>query len=316
MLRSIYGLLPAATRHRLKSFVATTGHRASWLDSMKAWDHAASKKRCDVIAGQMAGKLSAAGIRSLVGKACLEFGAGYAPTELLVYHLLGAAPLWAVDYNPIARLGCLRRSLHRSDRQATLDALAGFADRATVGERFDRLLRLSTGAFDDFLRREMTYRAPFDSGRTPLPRAFDLINSTSVLEHVPPDALSRVVAGLADALAPGGVMIHHVDLKDHWDLYRDPLRFLSADEPFEPRRDADARGSGLRKSDYLAAFAPCIELDTRVVFEERVDPARLPVTLRSACRSYALDDLLGGEIVIVAVKRGAGPTAAAGSASP
>lgn len=305
MLRRIYDLLPAAAKHRLKSVISTTGHRASWLDAVKARDHAASKKRLDLVARQMAEKFRPAGVRSFAGAACLEFGAGYTPSELLVYHLLGGAPLWAADYNSIARLGALHRSLHCSDRNATIDALSGFADRAVLEKRFADLARLSAREFDHFVNREVTYVAPFDAASHALPRAFDWINSTSVLEHISPDLMRPVLRTLADALAPGGMMMHHVDLKDHWDLHHDPLRFLREGEPFDEQRDADARGNGWRKSDYRACFDSLPDLETRIVFELHVSPSLLPATLKARYRACSSDELLGGEIVLVSMKKGA-----------
>lgn len=298
MIRQLYSRLPPSLKHGLKSLLSTAGHGSSWLDSVKARDHAGSKKRCDQVAVRAAEMLRLAGVASLDGKDCLEFGAGYAPSELLIYHLLGAKELWALDNSPIARFGVLRLALHASGPQAVSAALSGLADRDTIERRFDELRRLSESEFGEFLSGRITYLAPFDVRSSAIPRPFDFIGSTSVLEHIPPLDLPGVVRALAAALAPSGMMIHSIDLKDHWDMFSNPLRYLAADERFDPRRDADTRGNGLRRSDYLACFSDVAELDTRVIFERLVEPRFLPRNLSAGYRSYSNSDLLGGEVVL------------------
>ena len=50
MLRTIYELFPPRARVRIKAFLGSEGHKSSWIDTLKARDHARGKKRLDVIA--------------------------------------------------------------------------------------------------------------------------------------------------------------------------------------------------------------------------------------------------------------------------
>ena len=104
LLRVLYELFPPKVRERIKTILAASGHGSSRFDGIKAKDHALGKKRLDRVAERMVAVLHQAGIASLEGKSCLEFGAGYVPSELLVFYLLGGVNLAATDYNPIARL--------------------------------------------------------------------------------------------------------------------------------------------------------------------------------------------------------------------
>lgn len=51
---------------------------------------------------------------------------------------------------------------------------------------------------------------PFSDGE------FDLITSTSVLEHVPADQLPILLSELRRVLKPDGICSHHIAHKDHW----------------------------------------------------------------------------------------------------
>src|SRR5690606_7554709 len=61
------------------------------------------------------------------------------------------------------------------------------------------------------------YRAPCDARATGLPAgSFDLVTSTSVLEHIPPADLPAVLAECRRLLRRDGVCSFQVDYKDHW----------------------------------------------------------------------------------------------------
>jgi SAM-dependent methyltransferase len=80
--------------------------------------------------------------------------------------------------------------------------------------------------------RDVDFSAPlrvsfhaYDGGRMPLPDgSVDLIVSKSVLEHVAPRHLARLVPEMARVLRPGGGMVHVIDLRDHMWIDGDAVR--------------------------------------------------------------------------------------------
>jgi SAM-dependent methyltransferase len=82
----------------------------------------------------------------------------------------------------------------------------------------------------------------------------DVVFSTSVLEHV--YDLPVVCRSLARVTKPGGVGVHSIDFRDHWNFDR-PLDFLLfGSESYQARltRGRVGRGNRLRPSEHLAQF--------------------------------------------------------------
>lgn len=152
------------------------------------------------------------------GARVLEVGTGHHPTVPLLFHLVGAREIVTVD---------LHRRLQRDDLPTLVRRLAamgeGLTDRYegladTVAMR-RRLLELA--ALDDpellLDRAGVTYVAPGDAGAMPDPDgSYDLHVSTTVLEHVEPEALGEILREATRLLRPGGVACHLIDPSDHF----------------------------------------------------------------------------------------------------
>jgi hypothetical protein len=79
------------------------------------------------------------------------------------------------------------------------------------------LLRLRGGVTDVLGLGCIRYMAPADAGATTLPAgSVDYHVSYTVLEHIPPDDLKRVLREGTRLLAEDGKFIHLVDLSDHF----------------------------------------------------------------------------------------------------
>jgi hypothetical protein len=267
MLTVIYEQLPPRIRAGIKRMLASSGHRSSILDVLKAKRQARGSKHFSIALEQLVAELEFAEINSLKDKRCLEFGAGYIPTELAYYWLQGACQLIAVDYNRIGRFHYLPI------------ALAG-ADPKYPG-------------IEKFSCDRIQYVAPFDAGTDRLPNDVDFIHSTAVLEHIAPNEVPTVLANLGNALASDGVMIHSIDLKDHLDPKNNPNAFLD-DDTYNVDTDYDVRGNRLRKSDWLRMFS-CLR-----GFHITWRTGTLPCT--RVISGYADDDLLTSEITVVCKK--------------
>jgi hypothetical protein len=261
MLRFMYDRMPPRMRMAAKRLLASTGHRRSLLDPLRGRYQAKTKKHFRAVSRNLDGQFAIAGIGSLQGKHCMEFGAGYIPTELVYYWLRGAMRIVASDYNAIAQFGFLPL------------AIADVPDAAK------------------FPINSIEYIAPFDMTKAPIP-GLDFIHSESVFEHISVDDIGPILRNMEASLAPGGVMVHAIDLRDHLDLRDDPMRFLD-DPTYDAGADADARGNRLRKSDWVRLFGELKSV--KLSCHPTVGPIR-------RVAGYSEDDLRTHAVLMVGTK--------------
>jgi SAM-dependent methyltransferase len=145
----------------------------------------------------------------LAGKAVLEYGPGDVLGVALLLYAHGAARVQCVDRFPLSRVTPRNLSIYR----LLLERLAPAA-RA----RADRAFAVHGDPASGFDPAAIAYKVTPD-GLAGQPRAYDLVISRAVLEHV--NDLPRTVADIAASLAPGGISVHEVDLRSHGlDRYR------------------------------------------------------------------------------------------------
>lgn len=146
----------------------------------------------------------------------VEIGTGWFPTLPVCYTLAGAAGCDTFD---------LTRHLSAPLTFRMVAALRGHLPelaRATgrplpeVTAAYDHLTQ--TGSLTELLRRaRIEYHAPADASATGLPAAsVDVVYSNSVLEHVPPAAIARLMTESHRILRPGGLAIHSANCGDHY----------------------------------------------------------------------------------------------------
>lgn len=257
MIFSVYNSLPAGLRYNLKKLFRTAGHSRSWLDGFIAQRDACGKKS---LANSLSHTLHLLGLLhmdTLQGQVTLDFGAGYVPTDAVIHWLLGAERAYAIDYNAIADFRALKLAVEQSDAGSLLDLVPEiqkqqFASRLARLKKLDRFTLYSLGKLG------ICYQAPFDLlQRRPL-QCIDLLLSTSVLEHLPPRDVRRILQALAGALSYHGRMIHEIHLEDHLDLQNDPGAFLRSSTLYDPHKEYDSRGNRLLRKEWSRYFA---ELD-------------------------------------------------------
>ena len=296
LLRTVYELFPAHAREFLKRSLKAEGHSSSWLDRIKAHDHARGKKRLDLICESIAVNLAAAGITSLRGASCLEFGAGYVPSEALAFHLLGAERCIATDYNAIANLAQIADAARSADRNRVLSALAPFADGADIEQRLDAILRVEADEARAMMVRLIGYAAPFDMSAAALEPGFDFIHSISVFEHLPPLLAERILTNLRVSLRPNGRMIHEIDLRDHLDLEGAPFAFLSRADPYDAGVDFDVRGNRIRKPRWMEIFTSLPDTSSHLIYQRNLPAEALPKDLIEDLKNLPPNDLLASWI--------------------
>jgi len=152
------------------------------------------------------------------GRECLEIGTGWCPWVPLLLVLKGARRVLTMDVNPYlshaTAVGTTRALLERTTRVS-----AGIGVPAAQIEA-----RLATAAaaptLDAWLAAlGVTYQLG-DVTQAGLPASsFDLVVSSNVLEHVPPDALRAIHAESVRLLRPGGCVVHRFNPQDHYSTF-------------------------------------------------------------------------------------------------
>lgn len=117
------------------------------------------------------------------------------------------------------------------------------------------------------------YEAPIDYSATPYRAGrFDLITSTSTLEHVPAEQIPAVLRECRRILEPQGVCSMYVDMSDHWshgDSSIGELNFLRySPEEWRSLNPSSHFQNRLRFPDYMrlfkeAGFQVEVSIDTR-----------------------------------------------------
>jgi hypothetical protein len=296
-LLRILGALPAPLRKALRRTLGGGAHQNHWSQTLWAWHFARGSKRLDRVAGPLCHWLAQT-VGSVHGKTCLEFGSGHLLSEPLIFWLAGAEKVVACDYNRLCRPAFARRAFVHADRDVLRAALIEVAPPHVVDERLARLDALGRWTLPALESLGVAYRAPLSfAGSPPLPEAFDLIHSTAVLEHLPVDAATVILANLRIAMRPGATALHTIHLEDHRDFRGDPFAFLGRDTDWRPR-DADSRGNRLRASDWLETFRADPDTTAEILWSLMRDDAPLPSPLDPRFAAYDESDLRTGSVLV------------------
>jgi hypothetical protein len=273
-VRFCFESLPVGGKQTLKQLLGASGHKNSVFDYLKGKYLAQGRKRFDRVLSTLAARLKAVGSENLDGRNCLEFGAGYVPSEILAFWVLGSGKTVAIDYYPIAQMGLLYDAVRSSNRSVAFDVVRH--DPAAT-ERLVQLFGLSRKDMARFLNSTFTYLAPLDLTKGELSPEYDIIHSQSVLEHLPPEYADLIARNLHAGLRSQGMAIHYIDLMDHRDHSGNPLGFLALKTDYNQPRDFDARGNRLRKSEWLSFLSKAGNIS--VLQETRASPQQVPKQL-------------------------------------
>lgn len=166
----------------------------------------------------------------------LEIGTGWAPIIPLLFWLSGQDRCDAYDVTQL-----LRPALVEATAQQLVD-LCRTSAQPEITARFvpqrvallQELVIKKTPAMVLLQQCGIHYHAPADASASGLANAsLDLVYSNTVLEHVPQPTIAALFAEAFRVLRPGGVMVHLIDLSDHF-AHADPsitsINFLQFSE--------------------------------------------------------------------------------------
>jgi hypothetical protein len=197
-----------------------------------------------------------------IPRTALELGTGRHPVVPIALALSGVERIVSVDIDPLTNGDRVREALGLFASQLEGYRLAGILPEAQP-DRARRLLDEARGLTSADPR---TLLAPLgieiqvtDARRTGLaPASVDFFVSNNTLEHIPAETLRALMAEFRRLAAPGAVMDHFIDMRDHYSSFDrsiSRLNYLRYPEPvwrlFNNRLHYQNR---LRISDYRAIF--------------------------------------------------------------
>jgi hypothetical protein len=291
-LHSLYQKLPPPWRTELKKALTAQGHGQSRLDWFTARKDATGKKRLD---RALEGLLSTLGVetaKQLGGKVCVDFGAGYVPTDGVALWLLGASEVHGVDYNAIARPSEIAKAVRVADVGSVEAQLKVLGIDSAWFDRWSTLRSWARRDRGDF-PPGYTYIAPADVIASPslLPH-FDVLVSTSVLEHIRPSLMIALLDAIKSRENDRAVQAHRVDLRDHRDFDNNPYGFLDPSDSFDAESDADSRGNGMTMWDWGSLVSDHPEWALAIGDHQLGRPHLLPSAVANAHRRVIADSLV------------------------
>jgi SAM-dependent methyltransferase len=164
---------------------------------------------------------------SVAGQEYVEVGTGWFPTLPVCYSLAGVRSCKTFDIVrhldeklTFRMLGCLHKHLE-------LISDASGRSMADVVSDHEKLLQCrSVPQLLDAARIE--YIAPGDAAHSGLPDcSVDVMYSNSVLEHVPEEMISKIMAESRRILRPGGLSIHSANCGDHYAYFDSNISFIN-----------------------------------------------------------------------------------------
>jgi SAM-dependent methyltransferase len=234
------------------------------------------------------------GATPIVGARLVEIGPGHSLGVALSLLLAGAAHVEAVDTVRYAAAHPDPRSFTGLWRRATE---TGLVDSTDASDPDAELARAAA---------RLEYRVVDRRERWPLPDGSnDIVYSFSVLEHV--SDLRGILEESARVLRPGGLSIHTIDLRDHYNLGPDEnwLEFLEFDDRQWDRMTSERSAwcNRMRARELRALFADSFEL---VEFTEHTDdlpPGFDRRRVASRFQGFELDELSVSSVSVVGRRR-------------
>lgn len=125
----------------------------------------------------------------------------------------------------------------------------------TSSEKYSKLIeQIGNSGFElsKLSKFGINYLAPYDINLYNKENSFDFILSYTMLEHLPPKDIHKLLSKSINALKKGAHFCHFIDLEDHKDPKNNPFGFLINEEWSD--LDCYVRGNRLRLNDWKIIF--------------------------------------------------------------
>lgn len=155
---------------------------------------------------------------------CLEVGTGHLPILPIMFHLSGATEVVTIDLRPRIQWSLLSDAMNQlvSAPDTLISAYSGLVEGDLVRSRLANMSKYADRPQEFLDVAGIRYVAPGDASSVDArDHSFDLHFSTTVLEHVEPQALRAILREAGRLLRPEGVAWHRIDPSDHF-AHSDP----------------------------------------------------------------------------------------------
>ena len=225
---------------------------------------------------------------SLKEKRILELGPGDNLGVALKFLAAGAASVV-----------CLDRFYSKRDPEHERRIYEALRDRFSREEqaRFDHAVKLTNGVQFNPEKLQSVYGVTLEEFADKLDHKFDLIISCAVLEEIyDPDP---VFAAMDRLLAPGGKLVHVIDLGDYG-MFRNqgmhPLTFLTISEPIYKRMASDSGLPNRKRLEYYAQKMKEFGYDSKFFVTSLLPEGRLKPAEEYVPGKFKLDSKLVAKI--------------------
>lgn len=166
---------------------------------------------------RMTGLLASKGY-SIEGASVMEVGTGWRMDIPIGFFLCGARRIVTCDlHRYLIKSLALKTVQFILDKPRQIRSIFSSVDPALLEDRIQALKEVSS-IEDLFAIAGIEYCAPCDCARTTFgSHSFDIHFSYTVFEHIPGPTLEAILAEANRLLKPGGVILHHIDLSDHFE---------------------------------------------------------------------------------------------------
>jgi hypothetical protein len=227
----------------------------------------------------------------------MEVGTGRRIDMPLGLFLCGAQSVDTFDLHAYLKPELVNQTLSflRGNPAKVQEILGAAAHREEISRRLEMLCSASDMA-SAMRAAGIRYHAPSDAAATGLaPGSIDVQLSYTVFEHIPGAILRDILLQARQILSPQGVVLHHVDLSDHFwheDPSISPIHFLQfSNAEWDHYADNQfAYHNRLRVTEYREIFESCgyqILRGEEIVHQASVESIRAGFPLDSRFRGIA-----------------------------
>jgi hypothetical protein len=248
---------------------------------------------------------------TIEGRHTVEFGSGWVPVVPLLFWLYGQETCHSYDVTRLLRPSLVVMAARQLVEMAA-DPKSALSQWSLASIRPERQQQLAKAGQQGATGQQILvdcgfiYHAPTDTAATGLAaESVDIVFSNTVLEHVPPDQIRRLIEEARRILRPGGCMLHQIDPSDHFS-HGDPsisaVNFLQfSQKEFDGYNTIFLYQNRLRAPDYRRLLLEhCFEI---VCWQTQLNEKALGYLSGSTLKVHpAFADFTAEELCITAIR--------------